>query len=270
MAEDESNDKHVPKWILTIRNIVLVVIGLLTAWNTYRTGANKEELDIQARKMDQTIKQKEFENELRFKVFDEVKTALANPDSNMQEVVRVMVEQILADDSAFQQKMQTVLLASNNTKKSIKEAMKNTEQYQEEEKELVQQVQRTSEAISQLSTPASISEEASARKKFRIDVFHLEDIISESHGRAVQIQKLLMKKYPTYDIRLRLLPKSINAREGYRIDSNQIRYESGESKTAKEVYDLIVQASVFPREQPQMHQIAFPTPNYISIFVRNM
>ena len=272
MAEEESNEKNVPKWLLTIRNIAFVVIGLLTAWNTYRTGATKEELDIQAKKMDQTIKQKEFENELRFKVFDEVKKALATPDSNMQEVVRVMVEQILADDTSFQQKMQTVLLASNNTKKSVKEAMRNTEQYQQEQKELEQHVlvQKRPETTVQLKAPSATPVTASVKENFRIDVFYLEDIISESKGRAEQIQKLLIKKYPTYDVRLRLLPKSINAREGYRIDSNQIRYEASESAIAKEVHDLIANNAMFPHEKPIMHQISFPTPNYISVFVRNM
>lgn len=269
MANAESSDKNVPKWILMIRNIVFIVIGILTAWNTYTTEATNAKLDNQTKLLDQTIKQKEFENELRFKVFEEVKNSLSNPeDSIMQEVVRVMVEQILADDTTFQQKMKTVLLACKTTKLSVREAIKTTENYNIEQKELDQYVQRNVEQKNNADANASVP--VASTEKYRVDVFCLEDIPAESKIRAEKIQKLLKRKYPKYEIRMRMLPISINAREGYRIDSNQIRYEAAESTVANEIYTEIVQAAVFSNEQPKLQLIDNPTPNYISVFVRNM
>lgn len=107
---------------------------------------------------------------------------------------------------------------------------------------------------------------------YAIDVFYLEDIIKEAEPLAEKVCSLLRSKYSKYTIRKRLLPKTINARKGYRIDCNQIRYDIGsdEEKLARGILNEIQEDSIFKKEQPILKGINQNTKNYMSIFVRNM
>ena len=105
---------------------------------------------------------------------------------------------------------------------------------------------------------------------FTIDVFYLESIKQEALPRAKQIKELLTAVWPTFNIRLRLLPREVNARSGYRIDANQVRYEKGEETIAQKCLNAIVSKKIFTLEQPVLHEVKKVTSNYISVFVRNM
>jgi hypothetical protein len=263
----ETSDKNLPKWILTSRNFILIVIGILTAWNTYVSSVTSSKLEAEGKKLENLIMQREFENELRFKIFDEVKLAITDTDSNLQEVVKVMIEAVLVEDSAFQERMRTVLLASRNTATSVKKDIQNTEQYKQVQAELIQ-----TSSMHQKSTSQSQGnlQGAIAKEKFRIDVFYLEDIVAESKPRAEQVVKLLQGSDFGFEVRLRLLPKSINARQGYRIDFNQIRYGKKEKSMAETIQELIESKGIFEHEQPKLLKVKTEADGYISVFVRNM
>jgi hypothetical protein len=249
-------DSNTPNWLLRLRNIALIIIGLLTAWNTYRTDVANKKLDIQAKQLDQTIREREFANGLRFKVFEEVKNALNDTNGKMQEVVKVMVEQMLVDDSSFQQKMISVLLASRSIKESVKNDVEQTQLYEEEEDNIAH-----SEALHQ------ITQDAASFGKYRVDVFYLEDQLPNSKGKAELAVKELKQKYPNFIIKLRLLPQSINARESYRIDGLEMRYEKEEYQIAKEINQYLQAKNVFNGAALEMNMIQYHTPAYISIFV---
>ena len=88
----------------------------------------------------------------------------------------------------------------------------------------------------------------------------------------MKIKLALEQAQPTYKVRLRKLPRNINAKSGYRISANEIRYEANEKEVAEEILRIIQEKQVFEFEQPRLKQIrpSKPTPNYISVFVRNM
>lgn len=261
MEKIDSSEKYVPKGLLTTRNIIVLIIGLLTAFNTLWTGITSNKLEIQSKTLEQALRKKEFENELRFKVFEEVKKAISGDksDSSMRDVVSVIVDQMLIDDTAFQERMKTILMASRNTPKQIKDEIRNSDQFKIEQQQLVMQVQKSPDNTKAISTNSGV--------KYRIDVFYLEDKLNESSARAETVRNKLKARYPGYDVRVRLLPRSVNASQGYRIDSNQIRFEGSEKNLATEIKGLLESSDILPNNKLKMMQTTYSTPNYVSVFI---
>ena len=179
-------------------------------------------------------------------IYKEVKDAIAGKDTGLQNATLIVVNEMLKDDTAFREKLKTVLFASSNSKDLYK-VQKNIDQF--------------AEAEIQTKTQTG---------KFTIDVFYLDDIPSESVPCTDKVVALLKTKYPGYNIRKRLLPKEVNARSGYRIDANQIRYEPNESNMANEIKKAIESNKIFQNEQPFLRTTTNKTPGYISIFIRNI
>ena len=252
-----------PANFLSIRNIILAIIAILTAWNTYTTTVTKNKIDFTKSQLDTTkahleiqsaglnnlIRKKEFDNNLKFKIYEEVKDAVVHNDPQKQNVVVLIVNEMLADDSVFKTKLTNILLGSPNLASSVKTNIVETQKVE----------------ASFITTDA-----VKNKTGFTIDIFYLEDIISEAKPRAEKIEVLLKQKYPSYTIRLRLLPRSINAKSGYAISRNEIRYENKEQPIVEEILSAIVDSNVFQLEQPYLHRIRYHTNNYISLFVRNM
>ena len=267
MEPQEPMGKFVPRWIIGIRNVLLIIIGLLTAWNTYKSDKIDGELEAESQRLQNLITQKEFENELRFKVFDEVKNAISGKDTALQEAVKIMIETILNDDSTFQEKMRTILLASGNTSEEVKKDIQETEKFRVSQEKLKVQQQNFTKQTEDPSSDISI---AQSKYEFRVDVFYLEDILAESKPRAEKVVSLLKKEYPKYDVRLRLLPRTINAQKGYRVDFNQIRYGAGEKAVAEKIASKISSKNIFELEKPKLYTVKSKSDKYISIFIRNM
>ncbi len=105
---------------------------------------------------------------------------------------------------------------------------------------------------------------------YKIEVFYLPNVISESKPRAEKIAVLLKKQFPESNIFVVPLTAEQNNRPGYRIDANQIRCESSELDFAKDVLQVINMGKVFQKEKPIIHFTTNITKSYISIFVKNM
>ena len=185
-------------------------------------------------------------------MYSEVRDAISRNEPNVQKAVLLLVNELLADDSLFKDQLVTILLASPNTTRDVR---------------------KEQEAIETKSFEFSQAEKNKYNAELMtIDVFYLEEIIKEAKPRAEKIIELLKKEYPSYRIRLRLLPRYLNARSGYRIGQNEIRFEYSEEAIATKIDSLIRINKIFKLEQPKLKQI-FPkteSPNYISIFIRNM
>lgn len=280
MGENEDQPQH-PGFVsslLTTKNVVLIVIAILTAWNTYTTQVTKNKLDItkaqldtakarleiqsvvianQSAVLDTDIRKREFGNNLKFKLYEEVRNAITGREPKIQDAVVLIINEMLADDSLYRAKLSNILLNSQNTDAAVKTNIVQT-----------QKLEYTFVA-EQTQTLATLSRTKN-EDKFTIDVFYLEDVKQEARPGAEKIVKLLQAKYPQHTVRIRLLPKIINAKSGYGISSNQVRYEPGEKKLAEEVIDYINGEKVFPREQLIGHPVLSKTAHYISVFVRNM
>ncbi len=105
---------------------------------------------------------------------------------------------------------------------------------------------------------------------YKIEVFYLQNVVSESRPRAEKIVTLLKQQFPESRVFIVPLTFEQNDRPGYRIDANQIRCERSELDFAKDVLHVINAGKVFEKEQPIIHFTTNITINYISIFVRNM
>ncbi|MCD4744831.1 MAG: hypothetical protein K8R58_00865 [Bacteroidales bacterium] len=184
-------------------------------------------------------------------MYGEVKEAIIKEDKKLQNAVLLIVNELLSDDSLFKDKLITILLASPNTDESVKKEQQKIEkkayEFVEEEKQKKTDV-------------------------FTIDVFYLEDIIEESEPRAKKIVHTLSNEFPSYQVRIRRLPHYINAKRGYRISANEIRYESDEKELSEKILSIIESQKIFELEQPLLNEINpnKPSPKYLSIFVRNM
>jgi hypothetical protein len=270
MSEPEPTDKYIPKWVLTTRNLILIIIGILTAWNTYISNATRSKLEAESTRLENLIKQKEFENGLRFKIFDEVKTAISQKDSILQEAVKVMIEAVLVEDSDFQDRMRTVLLASRYTVASVKRDIQNSDNFRKAQDTIFQNLESLNKAILNNPKKDDGKQQAVVSKKYIVDVFYLEDIIEESKVRAEKVARILKENNPDFIINLRLLPRTINAYPRYRIESNQIRFDEKEREIAEKIKQQVDLKKVFRLEPLELHSIKKETPNYISVFVRNM
>lgn len=232
--------------------VIAIVGGLLGLYFS----VVKQELETQAANLESTalrieteLKQKEFNNELKLHMYSEVKDAITRNDKKVQSAVLLIVNELLADDSSFRDKLVDLLEASPFTNDSVKVE--------------IQKIEKKESAFYTEQSP-------NGGQAFTIDVFYLEDIMKEAMPKARQVKKLLETTYPGYKIRLRLLPKSINARSGYRIDANEIRYDAQEKVLAQKCQQLLKAEGIFTNEQPRLREVSSATPNYMSIFVRNM
>ena len=233
------------RWVTPLFAVIAIIYGFIFKVTSDRVDQNTRNLNNLKIQIDNQLRQKEFDNNLKMTIYQEVKEAIKEKnDSALQNATLIVVNEMLKDDSLFKEKLKTVLFASTNSKKLIATQQK-IDQF----------------SVEQTSTPVN---------GFRIDIFYLDNILAEAKPRAEKIQRLLQSRFPQYKTRLRLLPKEINAQTGYRIDANQVRFESGEKNIADEVLNAIVREGIFQKEQPIPHLTSNSTPNYISIFVRNM
>ena len=122
MGDQSANDKYIPKQLLSARNIVMAILTMATGICVFVTTVTTSRLESKLKSQEYEIKEQEFHNELRFKIFEEVKRAIADSANyTSQEAVRVMIELLLQDDTVFRNKMEEVLLASATTNLSIKQ-----------------------------------------------------------------------------------------------------------------------------------------------------
>ena len=232
------------KWVTPLFAIIAIVYGFIFKLNSHQLDQNTKNLKNLQTQIDNELRKKEFENNLKLTIYKEVKEAIEQKDSSLQKATLIVINEMLKEDSIFREKLKTVLFSSTNSKKLI--------------------------AVQQKIDQFSVEQTDTPVKGFKIDVFYLDDIPGEAKPRAEQIVALLHGRYPNYIVRLRLLPKEVNAQSGYRIDANQIRFEASESPIANDLLKYITEEKIFKKEQPQMLMTTYKTPNYISIFVRNM
>jgi hypothetical protein len=236
-------------WVTPIVAIVGGLLGLYFSIVKNDLEKQASNLESTALRIETELKQKEFSNDLKLHMYTEVKDAITKGDKKVQSAVLLIVNELLADDSAFRDKLIDLLRASPNTSDSVKVE--------------IQRMVRTENAFFTEQT-------RQAEDTFTIDVFYLEDVKKEALPRAKKVKEMLQQYYPDYNIRLRLMPKTVNARSTYRIEANQIRYDKTEEELAKKCLELLKSERIFSLEQPSLYEVKRATPNYMSIFVRNM
>jgi hypothetical protein len=191
------------------------------------------------------IKRKDldFNRSLKFRLFDEVKAAIKSQDVVLQKTTFEFVSQMLSDDEAFRDALLKTIENSPNVslelKSEISQNLKNDQLYKDQQQEI-----------------------GNRRNKVRIDIFYLE----ETKGLSYPIAEAISKKLDSdkYEVRVRILSKLTNAKSGYQISRNEIRYEEGESEIANEIKQKLDSEL---NEQLALRKINYHTPSYISVFI---
>jgi hypothetical protein len=258
---EQKKENSIVKWAPVFQNIILGLIAIVTGYNSCQNEKIKSSLQNQLTQVEINkssveklstevhlqIDQKKFSNEQLFQLYREIKESVNQKDCDQQLLLTMIVDQVMADNISLRDSLRNFVVKKDPNCTAAKYITK------EKKVEAKFEIEQKATAVS-----------------FTIDVFYLDEIPDEAKPRADQIVALLKNLYPDYNIRLRLLPKAVNARSGYKIESNQIRFESSENQIAKAAYDAIIKNKIFRIEQPQLNMISYHTPNYISIFVRNM
>lgn len=242
--------KGLQEWSPVVSIVSVFISGVFTFFCFIFFDKTNKELSNTKLKIETELLPLEYKNNLKLILYKEVKDVIGQKDSMLQNAAYVIVDEMLVEDPVFQKKLKNILRSLSVTpSKSIRQIQREIDTFREEQ--------------SSLTTD-----------KFTIDVFYLEDIIKEAEPRAEDVCSLLRSKYPECLIRKRLLPKVVNAKIGYQIDFNQIRYDVGskEEKLAREILNEIRERNIFKNEQPILKGInqKEKTENYISIFIRNM
>lgn len=242
------------RWDAAIKYIILPALTVLTAYNTVVTDKAKSQLELEAQRLQNIsaqiqndLKTKEYEKQIKFDLYKEVKEAVKKSPEE-QKVVSIFVIEMLADAPDLKNNFLNILKYTTNNP----EVRIFLEKNEKEETKFN-------------------NEQTSAPSAFTIDVFYVDDTRPLSKGLAEQAAERLKKHFPaTYQIRTRLLPRSINAQGAYKISRNEIRFQEVERAIAMEALTVLDESpKLMDLEAPYLRETVHNTPNYISIFIRN-
>ncbi len=100
------------RWVTPLFAIIAVVYGFFIQ-------VNFDKLDTLSKKIDNELRVKEFDNNLKMTIYSEVKDAIQQKDTALQNATLIVINEMLRDDSVFREKLKTVLFASSNSQKLI-------------------------------------------------------------------------------------------------------------------------------------------------------
>lgn len=193
--------------------------------------------------MNTKLQEKEFVNNLRLTLYQEVKQSMTTKDTNQQKMTLLLVDELLEEDTNFRNKLITLVLSHSKSPTLVKE---------------------------QQEYMGFKENEITFENKWTISVFWLEDIPQESQPRAEKVANLIRQKYPTVQVKVKKLSKMVNSKKDYRISQNLVRAEQNEMKFAKEITKLINSSNILPLEKLVVNRSITKSHQNFSIFIRNM
>lgn len=231
------------KWVTPIITIITAIYGLIFAFYFNKIDLQEKKLKQIEIEANTKIKEKEFINNIKMSLYQEVKDAVKNKDTQLQKVTLILVDELLREDTTFRNKLVTVMLAGSETKSLMK-----TQDDLVHAREL----------------------ETNTTDSWMITVFYLEDIIKESKPKADKIYEMIKNEYPKIMVYLKPLPKIVNSNENYRISQNIIRVNPNGKEFAKRLMNRVNNSNIFPLEKLILITNSNMDNKTISIFVRNM
>lgn len=253
-----------------IASLFTVLLSLFIAYKAYPVDqsikelqATTAQLDFAIKKSDSELKSLESSRKITFDLYTAAKEVLSKEKrtASEEEAVRVLID-ALADDP-FRIKLLNAV-ANGAKSEEVKEKAALTSTFYEEN-------QTITNYTSSLPPPPgpgtsnSPSKPTNTKEKFggyNFDFFFCEEKRSSSEPSADKALKLKTSS-DTGRWRKRLLPKEINAREGYRISQNEIRFTPPtESPIAQEMQAMLLGNNL----KAALHETSYFTPNYVSVF----
>lgn len=236
-------DKLNNKWVTPIVAIITAIYGMVFGFYFNKMDLQEKKLKQVETSLNTKLREKEFINNLRLTLYQEVKQSMKSQDTNQQKVTLLLIDELLKEDTSFRDKLVTLVLSHTKSPTLVKE---------QEEYMTFNEV------------------EQSIKGRWNINIFWLEDIPSESQPRAIKIADLIKKRYPTINVRVRKLSKMVNSKSGYRISQNLVRAEQSESKLASDMIKLVNNSGILENEKLILTNSSTKSFQNFSIFVRNM
>lgn len=216
--------------------------------------AETAKLDLALKQADADLKSDESSRKITLELYQEVKKVIEKTDKNPREedAVRVLVES-LADDPFRWKLLQVISVGAKSPEVKVKAAATAT-YYQDQS--VVQTRPIPSESVTTTTKKAMLS-------SYNVDIFFCEEkrVTSELVAKAALNLK---SEDDTGRWRVRLLPESINQQPGYGITGNEIRFTPPEERPIAQA--LATSLSTIG-VQIQLRETAYPTPNYVSVFI---
>ncbi len=244
MNEQKENPHQTREFLLRWAPIVLsAAAGICSVVVFFLYGSTHKELTNIGLRIENELRPREFENNLKLTLYKEVKEAVGHKDTSLHKVTLLVVNEMLEHDSVFREKLINILLQSATSPQSLLATQQRLDEF-------------------------NASDTLPSTERITVDVFYLEDSESRSKPRAEAVRTLLQTRYPDYTVRVRLLPTSINVRSGYRIDRNQIRHDAHEQQLATDILNTLKEGRILQHE-PVLKRVKNNTYNYISVFVKD-
>lgn len=107
---------------------------------------------------------------------------------------------------------------------------------------------------------------ASSNDNILVDVFYVENQFDSINNINAKVIANKIDAMDGYKARVRQLPASVNLRSGYKVSSNEIRFDSDENELAQSLLENLKKASSITF---QTRQSSSQTKNYLSVFIAN-
>jgi len=256
-AETKPIVESATKWI----SLVSLIIAVVAAFKALPLDADIKSLQAESVRLKLSLdkakadmEQAEASRKLTMDLYKEVLAVLGHKDRDPreEEAIRVLVES-LADDP-FRWKLLQALAVGAKSPEVQKKADTSSTFYREEH--VV-----TLAAQSNVETKPAANA-GSRYGAYNIDAFYCEATKTRSQALAANVQSV-KDAGASGRWRVRMLPEDVNMQPGYSITTNLIRYNADEKPIAEALAkDLQAKLGV----QFQAKEIAYPTPNYVSVF----
>lgn len=252
---------RIAKWVA----IPSAIVALIAAIYALPLDNEIKRLQADAAKMDIAIKKNEADQKaadsarkLTLELYQEVRKVIQAEKMNPreEEAVRVLVESI-ADDP-FRAKLLNALAVGAQSPEVKRKAESSAVFYSEGTWDIASPYA----GGTTYDTGTTQVTAASPFGAFNIDFFYCENTQSSSKvlaEKAVALRDAASKGR----WRIRLLPETVNSQPGYNVRGNIVRYNPDEKTVAQALIKVLkdkLQLSVAGME------IAYPTPNYVSVF----
>jgi len=232
--------------------VSLVIITLLVAV-FLRMSSIEKQLTLQHVEFDHAREDRTRLVDLNEKIYRTVITSLQSRDSIQQEIARSLV--IAMNDDPVRSQLLNVMNESPLTVASVKRRINH-----------VMTIESTFEFEEQQVPVIRKTRPVDEWEKWNYDIFYLEDHPADSSASEMVAQRLVNSGC-SGRIRVRMLPYTVNMRDGYHVGVSEVRYNTRERQGAEAVNRLINGAIDTDSPRFSLRQIAMNTPNYISIFV---
>jgi hypothetical protein len=240
--------KSIGDIVTLITTILATAVSIWVAYSQEDLKQKQADLAKRQGEFEIELRKREFENDFKFRLFEEVKRAIEKPNEKLIDAVIILIEELLPNDIEFPNKLLGIIKFSNNVSESTKRG--------------VQFILQNNDR---------------PLNKVFVDIFYLEEGEEAAKTKAQTIALELRSQFDSslYAVKKvpRLLSKSKNNEEKYGIDSNQIRYETTNQKEvdlAKDVLEKLNQDVIGLTKKAVLYpNNRMNTYNYISVFIKN-